>query len=55
MKDYIYCGRRFQFDEQDVPEGAVPVSEVKATVKAVEAPKNKEATPTNKSKKVAKK
>ena len=53
LKDYIYCGRRFQFDEQDVPEGAVLASEVKA--KAVEAPKNKEAAPTNKAKKVAKK
>ena len=53
LKDYIYCGRRFQFDEQDVPEGAVLASEVKA--KAVEAPKNKEVAPANKSKKVAKK
>ena len=54
LKDYIYCGRRFQFDEQDVPEGAVLASEeVKA--KAVEAPKNKEVIPTNKAKKVAKK
>lgn len=53
LKDYIYCGRRFQFDEQDVPEGAVLASEVKA--KAVEAPKNKEAAPVNKAKKVAKK
>ena len=53
LKDYIYIGRRFQFDEQDVPEGAVLASEVKA--KAVEAPKNKEATPTNKAKRVAKK
>lgn len=53
LKDYIYCGRRFQFDEQDVPEGAVLASEVK--VKAVEAPKNKEAAPVNKAKKVAKK
>ena len=54
LKDYIYCGRRFQFDEQDVPEGAVLASdEVKA--KAVEAPKNKEVSPVNKAKKVAKK
>lgn len=54
LKDYIYNGRRFQFDEKDVPEGAVLASEeVKA--KAVEAPKNKEAAPVNKSKKVAKK
>jgi hypothetical protein len=53
LKDYIFCGRRFQFDEQDVPEGAVLASEVKA--KAVEAPKNKEAAPVNKAKKVAKK
>lgn len=55
MKDYIYCGRRFQFDDQDVPEGAVPVSEVKTDTKVVDTSKNKEATPTNKSKKVAKK
>lgn len=54
LKDYIYCGRRFQFDEQDVPEGAVLASEaVKA--KVVETPKNKEVAPANKSKKVAKK
>lgn len=53
LKDYIYCGRRFQFDEKDVPEGAVLASEMKA--KAVEAPKNKEAAPVNKAKKVAKK
>jgi len=54
LKDYIYCGHRFQFDEQDVPEGAVLASEeVKA--KAAEAPKNKEVAPTNKAKKVAKK
>lgn len=53
LKDYIYGGRCFQFEDKDVPEGAVPVSDVKA--KAVEVPKNKEATPTNKSKKVAKK
>ena len=55
MKDYIYCGRCFQFDEQDVPEGAVLASEEKVTVKAVDAPKNKEAAPANKAKKVAKK
>lgn len=54
LKDYIYCGRRFQFDEQDVPEGAVLASE-EVKVKAVEAPKNKEAAPVNKAKKVAKK
>jgi hypothetical protein len=54
LKDYIFCGRRFQFDEQDVPEGAVLASEeVKA--KAVEAPKNKEVVPVNKAKKVTKK
>lgn len=53
LKDYIYNGRRFQFDEKDVPEGAVLASAVKE--KAVEAPKNKEAAPVNKSKKVAKK
>lgn len=53
LKDYIYGGRCFQFEEKDVPEGAVPVSEIKA--KAVEAPKDKEVTPTNKAKKVAKK
>lgn len=54
LKDYIYCGRRFQFDESDVPEGAVLASEEVKT-KAVETPKNKEAAPTNKAKKVAKK
>ena len=54
MKDYIYCGRRFQFDESDVPEGAILASEEIKT-KAVEAPKNKEAAPVNKAKKVAKK
>lgn len=53
LKDYIYGGRCFQFEEKDVPEGAVPVSEIKA--KAVETPKDKEVTPTNKAKKVAKK
>lgn len=53
LKDYIYNGRRFQFDENDVPEGAVLASAVKE--KAIEAPKNKEAAPVNKSKKVAKK
>lgn len=53
LKDYIYCGRRFQFDEKDVPEGAVLASAVKE--KAVEAPKNKEVAPVNKAKKVAKK
>lgn len=54
LKDYIYCGRRFQFDEQDVPEGAVLASEA-AKAKTFEAPKNKEVAPTNKAKKVAKK
>lgn len=53
LKDYIYCGRRFQFDEKDVPEGAVLASAMKE--KAVEAPKNKEVAPVNKAKKVAKK
>jgi len=53
LRDYIYGGRRYQFEDKDVPEGAVPASEVKA--KAVEAPKNKEAAPTNKAKRVAKK
>jgi len=53
LRDYIYGGRCFQFEDKDVPEGAVPASEVKA--KAVETPKNKEAAPANKSKKVAKK
>ena len=53
LKDYIYYGRRFQFDEKDVPEGAVLASAVKE--KAVEAPKNKEVAPVNKAKKVAKK
>lgn len=54
MKDYIYGGRRYQFDEQDVPEGAVLASEVEKA-KTVEVPKNKEVAPVNKAKKVAKK
>lgn len=55
LKDYFYCGRCFQFDEKDVPEGAVLVQKTEVKEKVVEAPKNKEAIPTNKAKKVAKK
>ena len=36
-------GRTFQFDEKDVPAGAVPVTKEKKA-----APKNKSVTPKNK-------
>lgn len=40
LKNYEYNGGTYQFDDSDVPDGAV---EVKA-----ERPSNKSATPTNK-------
>ncbi|MNF11063.1 hypothetical protein D3C80_2121800 [compost metagenome] len=40
LKNYEYKGATFQFDDSDVPDGAV---EVKA-----EKPANKSVTPTNK-------
>ena len=65
MKIYEYKGRRYQFNEADVPEGAVEVKpiapktdEAKAveeTVesKAIEEPKNKAIKPVNKGKKAS--
>lgn len=56
MKIYEYKGRRYQFNEADVPEGAVEVKPmVPKTVeaKAIEEPKNKAIKPVNKTRKVS--
>ena len=48
MKQYIYNGKQYQFADEDVPAGAVPVATVQAAAqaepvqeKAAPAPKNK--------------
>lgn len=48
LKDYIWNGKQYQFEEGKQPEGAVEVK------KAV-APPNKAARPANKARKVVKK
>lgn len=59
LKQYLFKGKKWQFDEKKAPEGAVPVVDVKVTPEVVEVkavtPKNKAVTPANKAKKVSKK
>ena len=54
LKDYIYNGLQFQFEEGFQPDGAVEVGQ--KNTKAVEPPKTKEAPkPANKARKAANK
>lgn len=62
MKNYILNGRQFQFQDGDVPAGAIPATvapvkaEAKSVVEKAVEPKNKAVTaPKNKSKKPVKK
>lgn len=56
MKDYIWHGKQYQFDESKVPRDAVPVDEITKTPaqKAVEAVK-KVLEPKNKARETKKK
>ena len=56
MKDYIWHGKQYQFDEQKAPADAVPVDEAAKTLvhKAAET-LNKAIKPANKAKRVTKK
>lgn len=51
MKIYEYKGRRYQFDDADVPSGAVEVKPI--ATKTIEEPKNKAIKPVNKAKKAS--
>ena len=63
MRDYIWHGKQYQFDEQKAPADAVPVDEAAKTLahKAVETvkkalkPDNKAVKPANKGRKTTKK
>lgn len=47
MKEYEYNGSTYQFDEDNVPDGAVEVKAAPAN-KQAEKPKNKQVIPKNK-------
>lgn len=49
LKEYELNGSTFQFDEDNVPVGAVPVSDAGHQAKQA-APLNKQAKPANKKK-----
>ena len=40
LKEYVWRGSTWQFDEKDAPKGAVPVDDPKPAAKA-RAPRNK--------------
>lgn len=48
LKNYIYRGKGWQFEEKKAPAGAIEVN----TAKAVEPPKEKAVKPANKRKAV---
>lgn len=53
LKEYLYNGARFQFEEGEQPEGAVALDAGSAPAKAAAAPANKAVKPANKARKAA--
>lgn len=51
LKEYIYHGATYQFEEGEEPEGAEEVKTVKPSEKAAK-PENKAGKPSNRSRKV---
>ncbi len=53
LKDYLYNGKQFQFNEGEQPAGAVEVTAVKPPEAKKAEPENKVVKPANKARKAA--
>jgi hypothetical protein len=53
LKDYLYNGKQFQFEEGEQPAGAVEVTAVKPPEAKKAEPENKAVKPANKGRKAA--
>ncbi len=53
LKDYLYNGKQFQFNEGEQPAGAVEVKAVEPPEAKKAEPKNKAVKPANKARKAA--
>lgn len=53
LKDYLYNGKQFQFNEGEQPAGAVELTAVKPPEAKKAEPENKVVKPANKARKAA--